>query len=86
MAGQSVLAEASIHGQCTDHAPGMAHDIFEVRPGEFYSDDFGLVIDSPPLTIAAALAATTVAVTALVVFVVSEIAGRYAARSRGGAR
>ncbi|WP_154677636.1 hypothetical protein [Mycolicibacter icosiumassiliensis] len=59
-------------------------NVEEFARGEFYSDDFGLVTAPPPLTIAAALAATTVAVTALMGFAVGEIAGRYAAR--GGAR
>lgn len=61
-------------------------DVQECRRDEFYSDTYGLVSTPPPLTIAAALAATTVAVAALVVFVVGEIAGRYSARPRGGAR
>lgn len=69
MAGESVLAEI---------------DAFEVRRGVFYDDTFGLVTDSPPASLAAALIGTTVAV--LAAFVVSEIAGRYASRPRGGAR
>lgn len=40
----------------------------------------------PPLGVAAALAAVTVTTSALVVFAVGEIAGRYAARPRGGVR
>lgn len=68
MAGESVLAEI---------------DVVEFAQGEFYSDDFGLISTPPPLTLAAALIGTTVAVTALAVFAASEIAGRYLARPRG---
>lgn len=52
--------------------PGRA---FEVRRGEFLPD--GLVIDSPPLTIAAAMAAVTVMSGALALFVISSLAARH---------
>jgi hypothetical protein len=77
MAAQPVL-ERPIAAPC----PGA----FEIRRGAFLPDDgYGLVTAPPPLSLAAALTATTVAVAALAVFAVSEIAGWYAARPRGGA-
>lgn len=69
-----------------DHRINGAFDVQEFVRGEFYDDTYGLISTPPPLGIAAALAGTTVAVTALAVFVVSEIAGRYSARSRGAQR
>jgi len=79
MAAQRAL-ERPVAVPCLDSA-------FEVRRGEFLPDDgYGLVTAPPPLSLAAALTATTVAVSALAVFAVSEIAGRYSARPRGGTR
>ncbi|MGV0624554.1 hypothetical protein [Mycolicibacter minnesotensis] len=52
--------------------------------GEFYDDTYGLVTAPPPLGVAAALAAVTVMAGALALFVMSNLAGMYAARHRQG--
>lgn len=61
-------------------------NVQEFARGEFYDDAYGLVTAPPPLDVAAAIAAVTVMAVALALFAVGEIAGRYAARPRGGAR
>lgn len=58
-------------------------EAFVVVRGEFLPDDLGLVSSPPPIGIAAGLVSATIIGAALVVFAVSEIAGRYAARPRG---